>query len=108
MSLAVRRTAPVAVFLACALAAPAARAQDTGMPPLTSKPPVPLSGDATPTPTPTVTAGPTATVTPVATATPVRPELPRTGADAGLTALAGLSLLGMGLGIRRLLADGSL
>jgi hypothetical protein len=106
MSLAVRRVAPVAVVLVCALPAVPARAQDQGLPPLTDQPPVPLSGEATPTATatatPTPTPTPTATSTPAATATPAAPQLPATGADAALTGLVGLSLLGMGLGLRRL------
>ena len=106
MSLAVRRTAPAAVLVACALAAAPAHAQTRPgtEPPLTADPPVALSG-ATPAPTatatPTATAAPTAAATAAGTATP-REELPRTGSGAGLIALAGASLLGVGLSLRRL------
>jgi hypothetical protein len=88
MLLTARRAAPAAVLIACALTAGTAHAQGSPQPPLTTKPPVPLSAQATPV------------------ATPARPELARTGSDAGITALAGLSLLGMGLSLRRL-ADGA-
>jgi hypothetical protein len=108
MSLAARRAAPAAVVLVCALlAAGPAHAQDQGLPPLSDQPPVPLTGNATPTPTPTAMATPEPTATETATATPSpaaspRDALPATGSDAGLTALVGASLLGMGLGLRRL------
>jgi hypothetical protein len=101
MLLAARRAAPVAVLLACALAAGPARAQDSSLPPLSDQPAVPLSGDATATPTATATA----TAPPVAA--PERPQLARTGADPLVVALSGLGLLGTGLGLRRL-ADGAL
>lgn len=69
-------------------------------PPLTEEPPVPL---ATPEPAPEPTATATATAEPTATASPGaddRERLPDTGSDAGLLALAGLSLLGMGVSLR--------
>jgi hypothetical protein len=111
MSLAVRRAAPLAALLTCALAAGPAHAQGPGNrlvaqiaqatpapspaqePPLTPRPPAPLG---TPTPTPT----PAATVTSDGV-------LARTGSDAGLIALAGLSLLGAGVGLRRAVVDGT-
>ena len=127
MSLAVRRAAPLAAVLACALPAPVARAADEppaplraqiaqatptprleaqiaqatptpgGEPPISGTPPVPL---ATPTPTPTASA----TATP--SATPGRAQaLPQTGSDAALLALAGLGLLGLGAALRVASAD---
>jgi hypothetical protein len=112
MSVAVRRAVPVAALLVCVLATASAHAQGRPPkePPLTGKPPVPLG---TPTPTPSATPSPTATATPTATPTASpRPtasaapgrgaHLARTGSDAGLLALAGVSLLGMGLSLRRL------
>jgi len=129
MSLAVRRAAPLAAVLACALPAPVARAADEppaplraqiaqatptprlgaqiaqatptpgGEPPISGTPPVPL---ATPTPTPTATPS----ATPTASATPKRGEaLPQTGSEAALLALAGLGLLGLGAGLRVATAD---
>jgi hypothetical protein len=108
----------VAALVACVLAAAPAHAQTApsptpgGQPPLTGEPPVPLgSASPTATPTATATATPTATATVSATPTatesaPATPadgeELARTGSDAGLLALAGASLLGMGIGLRRL------
>jgi LPXTG-motif cell wall-anchored protein len=92
MSSPARRAAASAALAAC-LAAPCtlarAQARPGSEPPLTSKPPTPLG-----TPAPTVTPAPTAT--------PARRggSLPNTGADAGLLALAGVSLLGLGVGLR--------
>ena len=129
MSLAVRRAAPLAAVLACALPASVARAADEppaplraqiaqatptprlgaqiaqatptpgGEPPISGTPPVPLA-----TPTPTPTAAPSATTTP--SATQKRGDaLPQTGSDAALLALAGLGLLGLGAGLRVASAD---
>ena len=120
MSLGVRRAAPAALIVACALAVPAAHADDrlvgaiaqvqdaqTGdLPQLTDDPPGPL-GTPTATPAPTSTATPTASATPSATASPGSQELARTGSEAGLAALAGLSLLGAGLSLRALTVDGA-
>jgi hypothetical protein len=106
MSRAVRRAVPVAA-VACLLAAAApAPAQTpsptpTSQPPLTGQPPVKL-GSASATPTPTATAAPTSGADGADGGS--SDELARTGSDAGLLALAGASLLGMGLSLRRLLA----
>ncbi len=114
MSLGARRAAPAAVLVACALAAPVAHADDRlvgtiaqvqgseDLPALTNDPPTPL---ATPTPTPTATAAGSAT--PVASASPGAAELARTGSEAALAALAGLSLLGAGVSLRALTVDGA-
>ncbi len=116
MSLGARRAAPAAVLVACALAAPVAHADDRlvgtiaqvqgseDLPALTNDPPTPL---ATPTPTPTPTATAAGSVTPVASASPGAAELARTGSEAALAALAGLSLLGAGVSLRALTVDGA-
>jgi hypothetical protein len=121
MSVVVRRAAPLAAILACALPAPGADARPRsdrlvaqiaqatptatpgGQPQLTPRPPAPL-GTATPTPTTTATGTPTPAATATATA---GGSLARTGSDAALVALAGLSLLGLGLSLRWVTADGA-
>src|SRR4051812_3044765 len=117
MSPVVRRAAPAAALVACALAVPAAHAQQRGdalvaqiaqatatptpggEPPLTARPP------ARPGP-PTPTSAPVATPSAAPTATS-REALPRTGSDAGLIALAGIGLLGLGAGLRWAVGGGA-
>jgi LPXTG-motif cell wall-anchored protein len=118
MSVAVRRAAPLAAVLACALTAPAARAADapppplraqiaqatptpSAQPPLSGTPPVPLA-----TPSPTATAGPSTGVTSSPSASS-EPALPQTGFEAAVIALAGVSLLSLGAGLRVATADGA-
>src|SRR4051794_29163383 len=106
MTLGARRAAPAAVLVACALAAPAAHAadvaevlvgdiaqvQESDLPGLSKDPPVQLRASIAPTPTESAAPG---------------KRLPRTGPDSALAARAGLGLLGAGLGLRRLTADGA-
>lgn len=94
------RVGAIALLLGAVLAAPAA-AQEP--PVLTEDPPTQLDGSPTPAPTPTATPSPTAT----ASAGP-REELADTGSEPALLALAGLSLLGMGLSLRLAVPDGAL
>jgi carbohydrate-binding DOMON domain-containing protein len=115
-----RRAGAVAATLLCVMTPSVVHAQAKntflGQPLITEKPPHPLRGSATATPTatatstatatrtatPTPTATRTATPTPTATAKPGGSQtgLADTGLDAVAVALGGLSLLGFGLSLR--------
>lgn len=105
----VRHLRPLAAVLVCTLAPAPALAQTSsqatpfGEPRLRRHPEQRLGGRPTPTPTPTATA--TAGATPAPTATP-KPDLPATGSDPGVVALAGMTLVGFGLSLRLRVALG--
>ena len=96
MSCRFARAAALAAALACLLPAGGAWAQDPAgpgsQPPLSEDPPSPLNGNGPePAPTPEPTPSPGGRE---------ERELPATGADALLTALAGLGLVAAGAGVR--------
>lgn len=105
MTMRARRAGPLAAVLLCTLLAAPAHAQTSsaGSPPdqprLRKHPEQRLGGRATPTPTAGATATATATPTAAPSATP-KPDLPATGSEPGMVALAGMTLLGFGLSLR--------
>lgn len=86
------------------LVAQISQAQATPTPPPLTEDPDSLDGEPQPTPEPTAEPTPGPDVEPPPAATPV-PELPDTGADPALLALAGLGLLAAGAGMRRTADD---
>ena len=115
MSRRARHAGPLVAVLLCFLVPAPVHAQSSSQatprdqPPLRKHPQNKLGGGPARTPTatatasatasPTATTTPTATPTPTATATP-KPDLPATGSEPGLVALAGVTLLGFGLSLR--------